>query len=44
MKEERDALPKQIRLDNGPELLAGEFVDWCDENEIELAYIQKGKP
>ncbi len=36
--------PKQIRLDNGPELLAGEFVDWCNENEIELAYIQKGKP
>lgn len=38
------SLPKQIRLDNGPELLAGEFVDWCDDHEIDLAYIQKGKP
>ena len=38
------ALPKQIRLDNGPELIAGVFVDWCEENKIELAYIQPGKP
>jgi putative transposase len=43
LKAERQ-LPKQIRLDNGPELIAGEFVDWCDEHEIELAYIQPGKP
>ena len=43
LKAER-SLPKQIRLDNGPELIAGEFVDWCGDHEIELAYIQKGKP
>ena len=43
LKQDRP-LPKQIRLDNGPELIAAEFVDWCDANQIELAYIQKGKP
>lgn len=43
LKEER-GLPKQIRLDNGPELIAGEFVDWCEVHEIELAYIKPGKP
>ena len=43
LKEER-GLPKQIRLDNGPELIASEFVDWCETHEIELAYIKPGKP
>lgn len=43
LKVER-GLPRQIRLDNGPELIAGEFVDWCVDNEINLAYIQPGKP
>ena len=37
-------LPKRIRLDNGPEMLAEVFTDWCDENNIELAYIEPGKP
>ena len=39
LKVER-GLPRQIRLDNGPELITGEFVDWCVDNEINLAYIQ----
>lgn len=43
LKEER-GLPSQIRLDNGPELIAGEFIDWCEMNNISLAYIQPGKP
>lgn len=43
LKVER-GLPKQIRLDNGPEFIAAIFVDWCEQNEIELAYIKPGKP
>lgn len=36
--------PHAIRLDNGPELLADRFVDWCAAHAIELRYIQPGKP
>lgn len=43
IKEQR-SLPKPIRLDNGPELIAATFVDWCETNDIELAYIKPGKP
>ncbi len=43
IKEQRP-LPTQIRLDNGPELVATKFVDWCEMNGIELAYIKPGKP
>lgn len=43
LKEQR-GLPNQIRLDNGPELVAGVFADWCEEHGIELAYIKPGKP
>jgi putative transposase len=37
-------VPAAIRLDNGPELLAQQFVDWCRTHTIELRYIQPGKP
>lgn len=37
-------LPKQIRLDNGPELISATLTDWCEENNIELCHIQPGKP
>ena len=43
LKAER-GLPQQIRLDNGPELIAGVFTDWCHNHKIDLAYIEKGKP
>ena len=43
LKDQR-RLPKQIRLDNGPELRSTQFVDWCELNYIELAYIKPGKP
>jgi len=37
-------LPKQIRVDNGPELLAEELLNWCKEHGVNLLYIQPGKP
>ena len=43
LKVER-GLPNQIRLDNGPELICGAMEDWCEENHVELAFIQPGKP
>lgn len=35
---------KKIRLDNGPEYISKEFVDWANKHHIELCYIQPGKP
>lgn len=43
LKEER-GLPNQIRVDNGPELISAEFFDWCDAHDIDVAYIEPGKP
>lgn len=37
-------LPKQLRLDNGAELISSVLVNWCKEHHIELIYIQPGKP
>jgi putative transposase len=37
--------PRAIRCDNGPELTAAVFVEWCEqEPKIEIRYIQPGKP
>ena len=36
--------PAAIRCDNGPELTSQAFTDWCKEQEIELRFIQPGKP
>jgi putative transposase len=36
--------PKQIRLDNGPELISQRLEEWAQEHHIELAHIQPGKP
>jgi len=43
LKEER-GLPHQIRVDNGPELISATLTDWCEDHNIELAYIKPGKP
>jgi putative transposase len=36
--------PNAIRCDNGPELTSQTFMDWCQERDIEIRYIQPGKP
>jgi len=37
-------LPRQIRVDNGPEFLSKTFVQWCTQKNIIIKYIQPGKP
>ena len=37
-------LPQAIRLDNGTELRRAALVQWCEDQGIELRYIQPGKP
>jgi putative transposase len=41
---EERGLPRQIRVDNGPEFLSKAFVLWCSKNNIIIKYIQPGKP
>jgi putative transposase len=36
--------PAAVRVDNGPELVAQTFVEWCDARSIAIHYIQPGKP
>jgi putative transposase len=36
--------PKKIRMDNGPEFISSRFELWCKATQIELLYIQPGKP
>jgi putative transposase len=36
--------PEQIRCDNGPEFISKTFIEWCNQQHIEICYIQPGKP
>jgi len=36
--------PKALRVDNGPELTAIAFTEWCANRGIEIRFIQPGKP
>lgn len=36
--------PDTIRTDNGSEFIAHVFKKWCDDKDIEIKYIQPGKP
>jgi putative transposase len=36
--------PARVRVDNGPELIAKAFVEWCVAQRLGLGYIQPGKP
>ncbi len=41
---ERRGYPKQIRLDNGPEMVSTTLAEWADEHGINLEFIKPGKP
>lgn len=36
--------PQQIRVDNGPEFISNTFINFCNQNKIEINYIEPGKP
>jgi hypothetical protein len=42
--ERRETTPAYIRCDNGPELTAEAFKDWCRFTGITTAYIEPGAP
>lgn len=37
-------LPCVLRVDNGPEFLCGDFVDWAEKAGMMIHYIQPGEP
>jgi len=37
-------LPRQIRMDNGPELISKALQEWAETHKVELAFIEPGKP
>jgi putative transposase len=39
-----DFLPKRLRCDNGPEMTSRAFLEWAYRKQIEVEYIQPGKP
>lgn len=36
--------PLKLRLDNGPELISLAMAEWAEEHQVELEFIQPGKP
>ena len=36
--------PKRLRCDNGPEFISQDLQKWTDEHDIQLEFIQPGKP
>lgn len=37
-------LPNKLRLDNGPEFISVTLANWAEENNVQLDFIQPGKP
>jgi putative transposase len=42
--EENRGLPGRIRVDNGTEFTSFEFTEWCKSKNIEITFIQPGRP
>jgi putative transposase len=42
--EQQRGLPRVIRVDNGPEFTSFEFNEWCTKKNIEIRFIQPGRP
>lgn len=36
--------PKKLRMDNGPEFISVTLASWAEEHDIELEFIEPGKP
>ncbi len=36
--------PQRIRMDDGPELISRKMANWAARHDVELAFIQPGKP
>ena len=36
--------PNTIRVDNGPEYVSGKLMAWAEKHDVNLEYIQPGKP
>jgi putative transposase len=36
--------PSKLRVDNGPEFISQALEDWSKDNQIDLTFIEKGKP
>ena len=36
--------PSALRCDNGPEYISQDLIDWANQEQITLLYIQPGKP
>ena len=41
---ERGAVPKRLRLDNGPEMISEAVKAWADVHGVQLQFIQPGRP
>lgn len=36
--------PQKLRMDNGPELVSVAMAEWAEEHDVQLDFIQPGKP
>jgi putative transposase len=36
--------PSALRCDNGPEYISQDLIEWANQEQITLLYIQAGKP
>ncbi len=36
--------PSQLRMDNGPEFISTALAEWAEQHDIQLEFIQPGKP